>query len=225
MPSVLPTLVEAIVLSSKSIKLRWTISYSPDREIIDGFFVGYRSFESSPPSSVPLDTQAQHHASSSSGSKQTVPTSAGEQPTFTYKTIRLTSRPGALVQESNGDNSPPANQRHQPSETGAAFLSPVASITKTIPAGGLFPGNSQSNMLHRHHPQASSSGQLSLVVSSFEYLIGSLERNTEYTILIQCFNKKGAGPTSDPVVFRTFMNGKSNWHFFARLYTTQCADI
>lgn len=47
-----------------------------------------------------------------------------------------------------------------------------------------------------------------VVINNFEYIINGLERNTEYSILIQCFNKKGAGPTSDPVVFKTFVNGK-----------------
>lgn len=206
-PSSLPTLVEATVLSSKSIKLHWTISYSPEREIIEGFFVGYRSFETGAPPSVDGSQTGAPSISLPGANPKHSPT-LGEQPTFTYKTIRLTSRPGALTSQEAGSEA----RQQQLSETGgAALLSPVASITKTIhPAGSPFSGGPQTALHRQQHPQlAGSASPLNVVVSSFEYVIGSLERNTEYTILIQCFNKKGAGPTSDPVVFRTFMNGKS----------------
>lgn len=168
MPSVVPSLVEALVLSSKAIKLHWTISYAPEREIIDGFFVGYRSFSS---------TSASSGAATATAEPRGPNPQAGEQPTFTYKTIRLTNQaPGQTAQEL---------QQH---DDQSALLSPVSSVTKQVPV------SQQTSQL--------------MLVSTFEFLISGLERNTEYTILIQCFNKKGAGPTSDPVVFKTFAIGK-----------------
>lgn len=157
------------MLSSKSIKLRWSITFSPEREIIDGFFVGYRSFAS----------QA-----------QLAPTNQPnklEQPTFTYKTIKLTSP--QLVSDRQTDSS----------QTDSSLLSPVSSFTKS-----LLPAQRQQS-----DKTLQSTGQSQVVlVNQFEFVINGLERNTEYTILIQCYNKKGAGPTSDPVVFKTFANGE-----------------
>lgn len=163
MPSVVPSNVEALVLSSHSVKLNWTITYSAEHDIIDGFFIGYRSLD------VALTSTA-----ASANAVQQPP--LAEQTTFTYKTIRLGGQPEMGAR----------SQQHQ-AEPGSAFLAPKSSVSKqTLLAG------------HRQPVIA--------ISSSFEYLITGLERNSDYTLLIQCFNRKGAGPTSDPVLFRTFAN-------------------
>lgn len=170
-------------MSSKSIKLHWTISYAPEHELIDGFFLGYRSFEAS---------QLVNGVATASSAPGKV-SSSSEQPTFTYKTIRLTN------QQSTTSQAAPDENRDDPlrtqSESSSTYLSPVASVTKTVPVQS---SSSYGSSL-RHHTN---------VISTFDYIVSGLERNTEYTILIQCFNKKGAGPSSDPVVFKTFLNGE-----------------
>lgn len=218
-------MVEATVLSSKSIKLHWTVSYSPEREIIDGFFVGYRSFDTTSllDQSSP-NSQSQTVSSSSivgnslrSGSQQQ-PSSKLTEPTFTYKTIRLTNQQPLNGQTSNSgsgsgsyqQNMDSSNSRQQKQQQDAsAFLTPISSATKNLPAQSTTSLPSQvANIFSSLNNNQQTTQHQVVVVSTFEYVIGSLERNTEYTILIQCFNQKGAGPTSDPVVFKTFMNGE-----------------
>lgn len=175
------------MLSSRSIKLHWTVSFSPDHELIDGFFVGYRSFDTSS-----LLVEPQHPTGASlappgvslTPAKQTL-----ERPTYTYKTIRLTNAPPDGHSQSASTNGEPAID----GQAATPLLSPVSSVTKTVQTNSGAGGGQRQQVV---------------VVSSFEYIIGGLERNTEYTILIQCFNKKGAGPTSDPVVFKTFTSGE-----------------
>lgn len=174
-PSVVPASVEALVLSSHSAKLNWTITYSAEHEIIDGFFIGYRSLDVGLPS--PSVAPPAPGSTQSPKPSQT----ALEQTTFTYKTVRLGSQ---------SDLPTLGNSVHHKAlidTSGAANLAPKSSVTKqTLLAG------------HRQPVLA--------VTSTFEYLIGGLERNSDFTLLIQCFNRKGAGPTSDPVLFRTFAN-------------------
>lgn len=220
-------MVEATVLSSKSIKLHWTISYSPEREIIDGFFVGYRSFDT--PSSLldqSDDSQLPTVSSSSSANNLLLSRNGNQQtsnklsePTFTYKTIRLTNQqPSSGQHISNLGNSYQPNidsntrqKQQQQQQDASAFLTPISSVTKNLPIQtGSTSSSTQVNSFSTlsNHLQTMQQQQV-VVISTFEYVIGGLERNTEYTILIQCFNQKGAGPTSDPVVFKTFMNGKT----------------
>ena len=175
-PSTVPGLVRAVVLNSRAVKLHWSITYAPEHELINGFFIGYRSFEPSPSSGA---LPARPSPELATGRP------ADERPTFTYKTIRLAaSQPpsAAIGQESANQAAASAADAAQP------LLAPVSS--KTV------------------GPAEQAKG-VGLVQSQFEHAITGLERNTEYTILIQCFNGKGAGPTSDPVVFRTLANGKS----------------
>lgn len=174
------------MLSSRSIKLRWTISYPPEHELIDGFFVGYRSFDTSA-------LLAEPGAGSVAQTAQAAAKQALERPTFTYKTIRLTNQQQQSAPE-GGLSDHQQLEHHQ-----TPLLSPVSSVTKTVPAGPSVQVN---------EPAGSKQQVAVVVVSNFEYTIAGLERNTEYTILIQCFNKKGAGPTSDPVVFKTFASGE-----------------
>lgn len=212
-------MVEAAVLSSKSIKLRWTISYSPEREIIYGFFVGYRSFDTSSSlidqsddrSQLPTVSSSSNLLLSRNGNQQT--SNKLSEPTFTYKTIRLTNQ-----QPSSGQHLSSLENYHQPNidsntrqqQDASAFLRPISSVTKNLPIQGSTSSSTQVNSypIPTNHLQTVQQQQQVVVISTFEYVIGGLERNTEYTILIQCFNQKGAGPTSDPVVFKTFMNGK-----------------
>lgn len=196
-PATVPSQVEASVLNSRSIRLRWTISYSPERELIDGFFVGYRSFDTSTLLGASLGGAPGSASGNSAGTplapslgKQPV-----ERPTFTYKTIRLTNQ----QQQAHMAQDEHQNPNGQLADSAAPLLSPVSSVTKTVSAPTSAGGELNPN---------SNKQQQVVVVSNFEYVIGGLDRNTEYTILIQCFNKKGAGPTSDPVVFKTFMSGK-----------------
>lgn len=215
MPATVPGQVEAQVLSSRSIKLRWTITYAPEQELIEGFFVGYRSFDAS---SLLADPQ-QVGAGLVAGSSAATATAkqALERPTFTYKTIRLTNSPSSAGQqqpaaaaaatadynEPSASGASESQQQHQHQQQSAAsstpLLSPVSTLTKTV--GG-------APNVQQQQQQPNLRQQQVVVVSSFEYVIGALDRNTEYTILIQCFNRKGAGPASDPVVFKTFQSGE-----------------
>lgn len=218
-------MVEATVLSSKSIKLHWTISYSPEREIIDGFFVGYRSFDTSSLLDQSSDSQAQTVGSSGGlgnslrSNNQQQSSAKLSEPTFTYKTIRLTNQRPLNGQISNSEISsyqPNKNsassrlqQQQKQQQDASAFLTPISSVTRNLPIQSAASLPSQINTFSTLNTnQQSVQQQQVVVISTFEYVIGGLERNTEYTILIQCFNQKGAGPTSDPVVFKTFMNGK-----------------
>lgn len=199
----IPSLVGAIVLGSRSVKLHWTVSHSPEREIIDGFFIGYRSFADTPALiHAGADPQQQHKLATaqlssvqSSGLNQpaSIPLDAGGQtPTFTYKTVRLNHR--ASPSEQTDGLAHLARQQQQADELldpNAAYISPLSSISKSI-----------------IRPSSNYNLQQQVISSSFEYLIEGLERNMEYSIFIQCFNKKGAGPRSDPVIFKTFANGK-----------------
>lgn len=156
-PAVVPNNVEASALSSRAIQLRWSVTYAPERELIDGFFVGYRSFV----------------ANSAAAAATTVATS-GDAPgasTFTYKTIRLAPR---------------ADSEQQQQQHNGQHVSPVSSVSK---------------------PSGTVASQV-LVSQVFEHTIDALERDTEYTVLIQCFNRKGAGPTSDPIVLKTLADGE-----------------
>lgn len=224
-------MVEASVLSSKSIKLRWTISYSLEHELIEGFFIGYRSFDSlSPasPSSLSLSSSSGSGSleplgpvSSAGGDELVKLASSGgadakqsaERPTFTYKTIRLTNQQQQQAFESRGDDLSQAEaSQKQDQHQNTPMLAPISTITKTVPADALM-GNSvgggNSNKPNSKGMQQQQQQQdVAFVISNFEYVISGLERNTEYTILIQCFNKKGAGPASDPVVTKTLMSGK-----------------
>lgn len=211
----MPSSVEAIVLSSRSIKLHWTITYSPEHEIIEGFFVGYKSFNSHMDSIVHGNSAASAGTTSdnsNSNSRQTSNEQQQQQPTFTYKTIRLNNnnllqRPQQLTIL---NNSAPADS-NSGSDLSSAFLSPISSITKHIPAPSSTIVSSPTNAafgVNQQQPQVQQT--IVVVVSNFEYIINGLERNTEYSILIQCFNKKGAGPTSDSVIFKTLVNGKFN---------------
>lgn len=220
----MPNLVEANVLSSKSIKLRWTISYAPEREIIDGFFVGYRSLEAQTLDG--MKAQQVVGSSGTSGQQQQQQQGQMEQPTFTYKTIRLSAasqqqqqqlhQKGGLVLDNGAQAMQVASS--SPGDHQSALLSPISSVTKTVPPQPTNAFN-LANLIVGHHATSSQMNldsnqqqqqqqaqqqQVIVVVSTFEYVITGLERNTEYTILIQCFNKKGAGPTSDPIVFKTF---------------------
>lgn len=223
-PSTVPTSVFANVLSSKSIKLQWTIQWSPEHEIIEGFFVGYRSFDPTVLTSstmAPLlpaahqQNSAARHSRTSTNDSLHLPqdkqvASSPTQSTFTYKTIRLA--PTQPIGSNNHRHQPPNEQPNLVPGGSVAdappLLAPVSSITKTIPIGSM--SQMQTSGLNNNQQQQSHE-QLSqqIVVSSFEYIINGLERNTEYSILIQCFNRKGAGPSSDPVVFRTLSHGKS----------------
>lgn len=170
-PSVVPNNVEALVLSSHSVKLNWTITYSAEHEMVDGFFIGYRSLDVSPAGVPSVAPPTQGTAPAVQSRQQHL-----EQTTFTYKTVRLSSAP-----DSSGVSNKAADI------ASSTNLAPKSSITKqTLLAG------------HRQPVLA--------ITSTFEYLISGLERNSDYTLLIQCFNRKGAGPTSDPVLFRTFAN-------------------
>lgn len=174
----MPNPVKVSVISSRSIKLHWTITYAVEHEIIEGFFVGYRSFDSAGNANEPAI-------------KSTNLAAEQQLPTFTYKTIRLTNQRQQQLEQPLVLDSNQANPLHQNlnQDSSSAFLSPISSVTK--------------NELVSSFQQQ----QQLIVMNNFEYIINGLERNTEYSILIQCFNKKGAGPTSDPVLFKTFVNG------------------
>jgi len=175
------------------VKLRWTITYSPENELIDGFFIGYRSFENtlSPPQTS-MTSQTSADSKLSHGSVLQTAQSDIERPTFTYKTIRLAttantdSTMGLQVSESGS----------QVNSVGPSVLSPTSTSTKQVPSSMVANSGSKHGI------------PSTMIQSQFEYVINGLDRNTEYTILIQCFNRKGAGPTSDPMVFRTFASGK-----------------
>lgn len=219
----MPTSVLAQVLSSRSIKLQWTIQWAPEHEIIEGFFVGYRSFDpstllapsasSSGPSaltststtesslsSVPRQQETNHNETHDLPERRIISSS---QSTFTYKTIRITNARPKEVSTQQQHHVDAANKDQASPSVDPSLLAPISTVTKTIPIAN-----------HHQHTGISSNKQISdhqqqsIVVSSFEYIISGLERNTEYSILIQCFNRKGAGPSSDPVVFRTLSHGK-----------------
>jgi len=44
---------------------------------------------------------------------------------------------------------------------------------------------------------------------SYEYLIDLLHKSTKYVVIIQAFNSRGAGPSSQEVTVETFANGMS----------------
>ena len=208
----IPTLIEARVLASRSAKLHWTIAYSQEHEQIEGFFVGYRSFEPSTSVSNPANIAGQQPISdpieplkhktklSASGS---LTDQKSTQSTFTYKTIRLTNH--RLDSSSLNEQATFQRKQDQQADSSDVLLAPISSITKTVPITSPFAHlggpNQAPTLVNGNQAQL-------LLVQTFEFVIGSLERDTEYTVLLQCFNKKGAGPTSDPVVFRTFANGK-----------------
>lgn len=209
-PSIVPTMVEARVLSSRSTKLQWTVAYSPEHELIEGFFVGYRSFDSSTSSSTSnnINNSIQRSdianiANDNNKHAYLPQESPGKSTTFTYKTIRLS--PEALGDWSQRNNLATRTSATISSSTSSSdiLLTPIASVSKTVPA------TSSQNFAHI---QGVSSGQNNganiVLVQTFELLILGLDRDTEYTTMIQCFNSKGAGPTSDPVLFRTFANGE-----------------
>lgn len=173
-------------MSSRSARLHWTIAYPAERELIEGFFVGYRSFESSAQTNSRLE-----------GLKLKASIGAQES-TFTYKTLRLT---GQRLDTESADE---RQIQQQQADSSAIYLAPVSSVSKSVPVSA-----SPFGHLSPSSQPAPITSQV-LVLQTFEFVIGALERDTEYTILIQCFNKKGAGPTSDPVVFRTFANGNES---------------
>lgn len=224
--------------------------------MIDGFFIGYRSFDSS---ALLVETSNTDGSDSTRASNILQGTGSGaqvgttkqlvERPTFTYKTIRLINQhQQQQPQPTSDDNgsvlqSTASSSSEQSQDTGGAtpVLSPISSITKTVPANSMLMGNTNNkfaSLANSNKPEASGgansgSSEVALVViSNFEYVITGLERNTEYTILIQCFNKKGTGPSSDPVVTKTLMHDppgkltllaneltetslRLNWHFLA----------
>lgn len=130
------------------------------------------------------------------------------QSTYTYKTIRLANQGFDTATSNEHSQHQQQHQQHQQqqqhSDPATVFLEPISSVTKSVPITSPFSHLASSNQPATISSQPS---QL-LLVQTFEFVIGSLERDAEYTILLQCFNKKGAGPASDPVVFRTFANGE-----------------
>lgn len=292
-PSIQPRQVKAQVLSSRSVKLSWIITFAPAHDLIEGFFLGYRS-----------------RATQSGNGIQ-------ETPSYTYKTIKLmnsatnfrqqqtttnsgngannndngsiqiqnkliingsnsNSNNNNLLLSSNNNNLPQQQQQQQPTTindktTSSIYLSPISSSLATVsstssmvsPSGGsglqplqkgseqqlemqqgtnggdligapstnnqrqyasnLYSDNGQAmgldNTIAGHsyntmQQQLESSagyygGNMSniLITSTFEYVITNLERNTDYSILLQCYNRKGAGPSSEPLLLRTFANG------------------
>lgn len=253
-PSIVPSLVEARVLSSRAAKLHWTIAYSPEHELIEGFFVGYRSFErpsQATPSlgsggnlaSVLPTDQAGISSNNKNPSPQststTTSTTQGKMTTYTYKTIRLFPDPSQQQTTMSTDNSKSDQQQNantlnnlnqhamnDPRSGSDILLAPTSTMTKTMPGPRLataFGGHLSSAQLMSSAsaiPSSSSSSTAMengasqqqqqahvMLIQSYELIISGLERDTEYTIMIQCFNQKGAGPTSDPIMFRTFANG------------------
>lgn len=172
-PSVVASSLVVIVMSSRSVKLHWTLAYPVEREIIDGFFIGYKSATANgSPAQMPLAApfdQVQNPDQQLAQQQMT----GGDLPTYTYKNVRLNRGSGEQLDPS------------------AVYISPLTSITKTI-------------------SQPQQQQQQQVVSSTFEFVIGGLERNTEYSVIIQCFNKKGVGPASDTETFRTFANGESH---------------
>lgn len=204
------------MLSSRSVRLHWTITYSSEHELIDGFFVGYRSFEPASTASSGATSNSNRQSGQTGSdsvndqldlvSKSKTSQSSGQevtQSTFTYKTILL------IDPKRDQISSDDKQQQQQQSVSPTVSLAPLTTTTKTIPPTNQGfthlnnnPSHQQQSGLVNHHE-----GQ-TLLVQTFEYVIGSLQRDTEYAVLLQCFNKKGAGPPSDQIVFKTFANGK-----------------
>lgn len=42
---------------------------------------------------------------------------------------------------------------------------------------------------------------------TFEYIVDSLRKGTKYSVIIQAFNSKGAGPSTNEMTIETFANG------------------
>lgn len=46
-----------------------------------------------------------------------------------------------------------------------------------------------------------------------EFVIGGLQKNTKYVILVQAFNGQGAGPAADEIVVKTYEYGEYGCRF------------
>ncbi|KAG9508722.1 Down syndrome cell adhesion molecule-like protein, partial [Fragariocoptes setiger] len=188
---VVPSNVHATMATSRALKLTWAIVWpNHKRELIDGFFIGYRRSSTNVAPSRSSTATTTTNALNVSPQSPTTGTFNSEQqqqqnlynndkqePTFIYKTIRL-------LQAS-------ISQQQQQMSPNGAFGARAPHVSQVAPSMEKQIGGMGENNYINYSPEL------------YEYTINGLERDTEYTIMIQCFNRKGAGPASDAIVART----------------------
>ena len=111
---------------------------------------------------------------------------------FTYKTmhISLTSSSGTDVDRGSKDGG--EDTRSFTHWSDPSSLSPSSSSSSS----SNFPGN----MILQQNGQTE---------RRFEYIVDSLRKATKYSVIVQAFNSKGAGPSTSELTVETFVNGMS----------------
>lgn len=77
----------------------------------------------------------------------------------------------------------------------SSLLSSSSSSSSSLSSPSNIPGHSFHN-------------SLMFAQRKFEYLIDLLRKKTKYTVVVQAFNSKGAGPSSPELTVETFAHGK-----------------
>lgn len=109
---------------------------------------------------------------------------------FTYKTMHILLAPStgtSVVQVEGG--------RGKESSSGSSHLVDPSSSSSL--SSSLHPPTLPGNMITQQNLER-----------RFEYLVESLRKSTKYSVIVQAFNSKGAGPSTNELTIETFANGK-----------------
>lgn len=115
---------------------------------------------------------------------------------FTYKTMHI------LLDPSSKHTSPPRPE----SSSRSSSVSRMASATAPLSSES-FSSGSSSHPAASHSILLSSSSPPPPDQRKFEYVIDLLRKSTKYSVIIQAFNSKGAGPSSPEITAETYANG------------------
>lgn len=188
-PQFVPQNVTCLPLDSRSIKVSWIIPSSLKNLFIEGFYIAYRFPASSDP--------------------------------FTYKTMHVPLHPagsvpaaGSSPESGSGSGNAGARDRNPPSSSssGSPLSSSGVSISSSIIISGSTSSSfsSASSLRDRENNSNFNTQQRNadpFAQRKFEYIIDQLRKSTKYSIIVQAFNAKGAGPTSPETTVSTFANG------------------
>lgn len=201
-PQFVPHNVTCLPLDSRSIRVSWLIPSSLKNLFVDGFHVAYRIHASSDPFTYKTMHIVQHPAILSSPSDPSLLVSGKK----TFPPVRDTS---SIRISSNSNNGNPFSSQ------GVSITSPIIISGSTSSS---FSSASSLRDLENNsfNTQMHESGMMRNVVNpfaqrKFEYIIDQLRKSTKYSIIVQAFNAKGAGPASTEITVATFANGEHLW--------------
>ncbi|KAH9419282.1 hypothetical protein DERP_005789 [Dermatophagoides pteronyssinus] len=187
-PTVMPDNIRAVPLSTHAIP-----TTTSDIEIIDGFYIGYRTISTSSLPETGSNIPGSKQSQSSSTTAGINNNNHHQSLSYTYKTISNTPiQPLYSKMSTIGNN----NWKQSSSSYGIR--------AKSSPNSFLIKLNNQSTI----ETDQTSTSMMMISTSPFhqyyEHIIDTLQRQTLYQFIVQAFNEKGAGPSSIEVTARTF---------------------